>query len=167
MSEKIYKHPGIQLIRQALRRDWRQQVFFSLLLFFVMTTLLYWAFGRYSLVAAFSGVGLVFALGLLARLWRNSSPDHHPLMRLIYEEPEKVVWVYGVVTQRLPFGIQLTHAGLLYLKLVDGDDFCISLPTDKLKMVSRTLNRVLPNAVFGYTQEREEQYAIDPKSLTE
>ena len=33
-----------------------------------------------------------------------------------------------------------------------------SLPADKLLLVTKTLNRLLPHAEFGYTEERELRY---------
>jgi hypothetical protein len=109
----------------------------------------------------------IIALRLLSRLWRHASVDDHPLFRLLRDKPEQIVWVYGMATQWMPFGIEVQNSGLLYIKLIDGTEFCLSLRHDKLKLVSRTLRRFLPRAVFGYSPERAEQYRVNPAGLRE
>jgi hypothetical protein len=81
------------------------------------------------------------------------------------EHPEQFVWVYTLVTQRMPFGLDIMQGGVLYLFTEKGEMHDFALPADKLLLVSKTLNRLLPNAEFGYTPERELKYrgSITPK----
>ena len=49
--------------------------------------------------------------------------------------------------------------------LDDGDEISVGLPAQKLKLISKFLNRILTETTFGYSQERAEQYRRDPNSL--
>ncbi|MEL6275088.1 MAG: hypothetical protein AAFU03_08300, partial [Bacteroidota bacterium] len=46
----------------------------------------------------------------------------------------------------------------IYFLLKSGNEIIVSLPEPKLKLVMKTLNRVLPSTEFGYTEERELKY---------
>ena len=91
--------------------------------------------------------------------------DRLPLLQLLRQAPQKIVWVYGVVTQRMPFGFQIQQNGLLYFKLDNKDEITVSLAAKDLKLVSRTLNRILPRTSFGYSEEKAQIYASDPTQL--
>jgi len=167
MKESLFHHPAMNMIRESIRRDWWRQWIAALILLGISVVGVYWFFGSNTLLVALSLSMVLIALVLVNQLWQNASPDHHPLFQILREEPERIIWVYGMATQWMPFGIEVQKSGLLYIKLIDGKDFCLSLPHDKLKLVSRTLRRVLPQAVFGYNPERAEQYRVDPKGLLE
>ena len=97
--------------------------------------------------------------------WRHF---RHPtnLKRLqdrLYDDPESVVWIYSVVHQHHPFGLQINQRGIMYFKFADGDEQSVYLPPDKVKLISKVLGRALPNTVFGYTSERAAQYEKDPR----
>lgn len=102
--------------------------------------------------------GLYFGYVLLPQ----TRADNSHLLHLLNTNPEKIVWVYGLRTQRHPFGLSFSQSGILYFKLADGDEISVGLPATKLKLVSAFLNRVLPHAVFGYTKERAENYQNNP-----
>ena len=87
------------------------------------------------------------------------------LWYLLNENPKQIVWVYSITTQTMPFGFHLWDTGTMYFKLLDGDEITVGLPTKKLKMVSKFLNRLLPHASFGYSEERQAQFEKDPKLL--
>lgn len=80
------------------------------------------------------------------------------LFEILREEPETIKWVYAMVTERHPFGLQFSIAATLYLVGEDGWETSIAIPKNKVLLVSKTLNRVLPHAEFGYTKEREFRY---------
>lgn len=77
---------------------------------------------------------------------------------LLREEPTRIVWVYGLVTERMPFGLNLMRSATLYLVEANGEMNDFSLHPDQLLLVTKTLNRLLPHAEFGYTEERELRY---------
>jgi hypothetical protein len=78
--------------------------------------------------------------------------------RELRDRPQSIVWVYGLVTERMPFGFKTTAVGTLYLVDNDGDCHTFGLKPEDLKLVTKTLNRVLTEAEFGYSPEREMKY---------
>lgn len=110
---------------------------------------------------AFSVIGLK----LLAQNLRQSQIEHSPLVYLLLNEPEQIVWVYSVMTQRMPFGLEWSKNGIMYFKLLDGDEITVTLAAGDLRLVSKFLNRLLPHASFGYSKEKEKMYEINPEHL--
>ncbi len=158
-------HPGLAPLWHGLRREWRLQLvsFIGLLLLGVGFTLV----GAIGPSAILTGIGIVLgvvgAILLVRHLLRRGT--RHRLVELLHERPEEIVWVYSVVTRRRPYGIQVLPSGTMYFKLIDGDDITVGIDPEQLKLVSQILNRVLPRAVFGYSEERARLYARDPASL--
>lgn len=114
----------------------------------------------------FWAIGITFLGSFFA--WRRFiliKKRQFPLSNLLRDEPEKIVWVYSILTQRMPFGFEVNQTGTMYFKLIDGDELTVSLPADQLKSVSRSLNTRLPHATFGYTKEREQWFMAHPAML--
>jgi hypothetical protein len=88
-----------------------------------------------------------------------------PFMTILLKEPQRVVWVYAIVTQRMPFGFQVNQTGTMYFKLIDGNEITLTFPASELKNISEMLNYHLPHATFGYTKEREQWYLAHPALL--
>jgi len=65
----------------------------------------------------------------------------------------------------MPFGFQFSKNGTIYFKLADGDELSVSLPARQLKTVSKALNKILPQATFGYSEANAQYYDIDPEML--
>jgi len=84
---------------------------------------------------------------------------------MLQKEPKRIVWVYSIVTKRMPFGFQINQSGTMYFKLLDGDELTLSFPASELKSISEMLNYHLPHATFGYTKEREQWYMAHPELL--
>lgn len=91
--------------------------------------------------------------------------EEHELLQTLREHPERIVWVYSVVTQRMPFGFEFSNDGILFFKLMDGNTITIDLPARELKQISESLNRLLPHATFGFTKDREQWYMASPELL--
>jgi hypothetical protein len=156
-------HPALAILRKAIIKEARLQLLAGCLLLLCGGGLVSFAFSRSTLLTI---VGMALLLWSIQILWTvQLNPDKSKIMGLLYYHPRQIVWVYTIVTQRMPFGFHFTDAGLLYFKLLDGDEVSISLPTHQLKLLSRTLNRVLPHALFGYSDDRETLYNTDPKML--
>ncbi|MFK8161934.1 MAG: hypothetical protein AB8H12_05670 [Lewinella sp.] len=104
-------------------------------------------------------LGSLMATGAL--WWLFKILTEQPLAfwrRELREQPQSIVWVYGLVTERMPFGFKTVAVGTLYMVDKDGDCHTFGLKPTDLKLVTKTLNRVLPEADFGYTPEREIKY---------
>ncbi len=96
---------------------------------------------------------------------RKLPPNNNYLIQLLKYDPQKIVWVYSIVTQRMPFGIAFNQSSLLYFKLIDGNEIVLSLSEKKIRAVMKELNAQLPHATFGYTRDREQWYLADPAML--
>lgn len=153
-TPKILRHPGLQPLWDGLQREWKQQQYVAVVLLVAGISLLtYGALEGQLFVAFLSSITACAALYWLMKL--SSHKPVSELYHVLLEEPERIVWVYGQVTERLPFGLSFTESAVVYLVLDDGEEISVSLPAEKTKLVVKTLNRVVPEAVFGYTQDRE------------
>lgn len=103
---------------------------------------------------------------LLKKALQQPRPEAHLLWVTLLNNPLRIVWVYSVRTQVMPFGFYLWETGQMYFKLVDGQEFCLFVPARKLRMLSRFLNKLLPHATFGYSPENEKLYRENPLQLT-
>lgn len=160
----ILRHPGLKPLWRAVRREWRLKVgCFSLLALSGAATMLWWR--TTSLLLFGLGLSLVLWGGFLLHRVLLRPADEQRLVALLKYQPDTIVWVYSLVIERLPFGFQFFPSCTMYFKLADGDELSVGLPRQKVKMVSRVLNRVLPHATFGYTPEREAQFHQNPETL--
>lgn len=161
--QRLLEHPGIQVLQQAVRREqYRQLVAFSLLL---ASGLIFCCFAiQHNALITIAGV-IFSILGAAALFHVYTHWNDDRLIVLLRYQPRQIVWVYSLSLQIAPFGIYLFRRGTLFFKLSDGEEISISVPAHKLRLVSRTLNRLLPHATFGYTREREEQFRRSPLSL--
>lgn len=154
---RIFQHPGLAPLWQSLEKERRQQQYAAMaLLLLGLATVVVGILSR-SLWGPL--VGGMLATGGLWWLYRVLSEQ--PLAawhQQLREEPESVVWVYGMVTERMPFGLKTTAVGTLHLVEADGTLNTFAMSPAELKLVTKTLNRVLPHADFGYTEERELRY---------
>ena len=163
---RFQTHPAYRHLLQALRREQQVQLVALTFLILLSATVGSQFIRVNGLIAGVAFFGLFVGMGLLLRLLAKKPwEDRHELLELLEHHPERVVWVYGTVTQRMPFGFRFTSGGLLYFKLLDGSDYVVSMAPQQLKLVSRFLNRVLPHATFGHSPAHEAAYRDDPNSL--
>ncbi len=149
----------------AVQREWRLKIFASTVLTLVGAAL-GWLLFRRSVILVIIGLALgVTGLRLLFRTFREAHDGGHRLLRLLEEHPQQIVWVYSVVTERLPFGFRFNRSGIMYFKLADGDEITLSLPAGQIKGISQYLNDRLPHATFGYTRDREQWFMASPYLL--
>ncbi len=155
-SERILRHPGLVPLWDSLEREHRTKQVAALCLV-IAGLLLCFMNLRSSATLPFAG-SLLACLGLY---WLFRMLGLQPVAAWREElraRPERYVWVYGLVTERMPFGLNLMRSATLYLVEGDGTVHDFSLPAGKLLLVTKTLNRLLPHAEFGYTEEREMRY---------
>lgn len=87
------------------------------------------------------------------------------LIQLIKYNPKQIVWVYAIVIEHAPFGLQFSRKATLYFKLLNRKEWSVSVSSKDVESISKALNAVLPHATFGYTRDREQWYMADPALL--
>jgi hypothetical protein len=161
----LLAHPAMLVIRDAIRRDLWLKLAVSLVLLVAGLGLAAFFYQKQNLLAVLGlGVGLPGAWFLREYLRRPKVEDD-PLWQVLHRRPRQVVWVYTQEERLMPFGMLLTVRGTLFVMLLDGSELALALPTRKLKLASHYLNRLLPHAAFGFSQERRQQFEIDPALL--
>jgi hypothetical protein len=158
-----WKHPAMKILYQGLRKERLLQSSFAGLLL-VLAILGTGAFFP-GVLGWISFVLLLAAIYWLLGIQPQQDALQHPFAKALTEEPERIVWVYSMITQMSPYGFRFARKGILYLKLDSGEELSLPLPPDKLKLISRFLNRVLPHATFGYDPEKAQRYQKAPESL--
>ena len=163
-NERLLRHPGLDPLWRSVEREHRSQQLTAVAL--VVAGLLTAIFSlAVSIWLPFAGA-LAATLGLFWLLRLLGDQRLEALRRDLHEHPERFVWVYGMVTERVPFGLNLMRSGVLYLFEDDGTVHDFSLRAEQLLLVTKTLNRLLPRAEFGYTEDRELRYRgeVTPKN---
>ena len=159
-------HYELNCIRQALMIDRNSRFLVGLLAFGIGI----WSLSKGIAASAWfmyllGGVGIGLGIKLIYDTVKVWQPRQMQLLQLLFNEPKSIVWVYSVLTVRLPFGIQWTRKGTMYFKLAEKDEITIRLYEKDIKKVSTYLNDLLPHATFGYSQEREQWYMANPLLL--
>lgn len=128
-------------------------------IFLVMGLILYLAFFNSFIIAAV--VGAAFAVlggGMLYHFHKIKTNPATNLFGIINQNPTKIIWVYTLETNLMPFGFKVQDKGLIYFKMIDGEEISVKLRAKDLKLVSRFLNRLLPDAMFGFSEEKQTRY---------
>ncbi|MCB0705795.1 MAG: hypothetical protein KDC34_10820 [Saprospiraceae bacterium] len=163
LKQSHWNHKAIKVIARSLARDrlWQSLCAAILLLTstWMMVQLLPHWIAAVLVLPIFGATYWIIVLGP----WRPIR--QHRLFLMLEKQPDHFVWVYGLINQMSPYGFLFMRQGILYFKLADGQEISVSIPDDRLKMVSRFFNRVLPHATFGYSAERERMYKTNPEGL--
>lgn len=162
---RILTHPGLEPLWESMERTRRQQQLAAILLMLLGLSLLLFGVAYRSAWQPF--VGGVLATAALYWLFRLLSDQPISYWRReLRDNPQDIVWVYSVVTDRMPFGFKVASLGTLYLVDRSGDVHCFGMKPVDLRLVTKTLNRVLPHAEFGYTPEREQRLRGEVTNFT-
>lgn len=164
-KKNYHLHPAMQLLHQAMQKERNLKLIFALALMFLGVLLPYFFFHKNRFLSGLGIVSIIVGIQLMFSIIRTPRTVDERLWHLLNKEPRQIVWVFSISTQTMPFGFHLWDAGTMYFRLIDGDEITVSLPVKKLKMVSKFLNRLLPHASFGYSDERQAQFEQNPELL--
>lgn len=115
---------------------------------------------------SFAGLVLVIlSMRLGFPILKQVHNEESKLFYILRHQPRRIVWIYGIVTEHFPFGLSIIQSAVLYIKLIDGDELTVSVSPRKMKMVLKTLGRLLPHATQGYTKDLEQRYEKQPGQL--
>ncbi|NRB47314.1 MAG: hypothetical protein HRU41_06545 [Saprospiraceae bacterium] len=162
---QLLQHPGMDVLRKALIRETRWQLAASIALMLLGWVLLGFFYKSSVIVSLLGLLMSVTAARYIYAFSAIKEADDHPLIQLISQEPERIVWVYGQQTERLPFGLRFSRSSVLYFKLIDREEFSVSIPSRYVRLVSKTLNRLIPEASFGFSEQKANRYAEQPGLL--
>ena len=155
----------MEIIRNALQRDIHLKLLTSVALLVFGELLCIYAFqlnmGIFFIGIVLTVSGIIFTRNALL----NRKVEETPLMRLLQKEPKQIVWVYYVVTRRMPFGLEFSKVATVYFKLINGDQITLSMSENNAAYVLKMLNLKLPHATFGFSQDREQWFMADPAML--
>jgi hypothetical protein len=166
LFEQYGHHPAFQMMIKAIRREIHAQLWVCGITFCLLIGLLIYSIVKgNSLLTVFSLGAVIIWLRVVFSVMKRRRVIDSPLIQTLMRQPGRIVWVYAVVTSRMPFGLQIAQNGLMYFKLINGDEFTLSAPIKELKLISRFLNRLLPHATFGFTKDREQWYMAAPELL--
>lgn len=153
-----------QLLHVAIKKELRLKRIFSLLLC-LLGLLFMMLFASKSWLLSGLGVLAFVSGGLLTFNFLKQNAEDNPLINLLRDRPEDIVWVYSVVTQRMPFGFRLIENAVFYFKLIDRTDLTLGVPQNQIPTISAYLNKKLPHATFGYSDDRAQWYLAAPEML--
>lgn len=152
-------------IEQAEKRGKKLILGLYLLIMLIGLAMICLFFDKNIIMVIFSVFITILGVFLFFKQFRAYIHDPLPLMSILKNEPQKVVWIYSVVTQRMPFGFQIVQSGAMHFKMIDGEEIILTMSAKELKSVSEMLNTKLPHVTFGYTKEREQWYMAHPELL--
>lgn len=155
----------MEAIRKAIKREIYLKILASTALLLFGELLCIYAFQLNFAIAVVGIVGIVLGIKFTRDALLNRNVDKTPLMQLLVTHSKKIVWVYSVVTQRLPFGLEFSKNATIYFKLIDGDEITLSMPEKETGKVLKMLNVTLPHATFGFSKDREQWFMADPAML--
>ena len=148
----------INLINNTLIQEKKLKALSAICLIFFGSGTIFHCFDDNTLLAM-TGLAILLS-GIYYALHLRATPIILP--QLITQRSRKIVWIYSMVIQRMPFGLQFSKPTYVYFKMLDGEEIVISIPEKDLVDLMKTLNAYLPHATFGYSDEKELWYRADP-----
>lgn len=106
------------------------------------------------------GVGVLFGLVVLYGAWELRNISQAPLMRLLRDEPRRIIWVYEyrLVVNDVPnYNI--------YVCCDDGQRFEFNLAQWDPAPLIDVLAKQLPHAAFGYSEVRLKAFQASPQNF--
>lgn len=161
----MFRHPAIKLLLRGIQRECNTQLALAMVPVVVGVVLFVWCRNWGAWVSVVSLSLWLMGLLLLKKILPQSHAETHALWQTLMHHPLRIVWVYTVRTQVMPFGLYLWETGQIYFNLVDGTTFCIYVPPRKLLMLSKFLNKLLPHATFGFSYDHEKLFRENPAQL--
>ena len=161
----LLAHPAMRTNREGIRRDLRLKLAVGVLLLVSGLGLALFFYQKYNLLAVL-GLGVALPGAWFLREYvRRPKVEDDPLWQVLHRAPRQIVWVFTQEEQLMPLGLHLMDRGTLFVMLLDGSEITLALPTQKLKLASHYLHRLLPHAAFGFTVERRQQFEANPGLL--
>ena len=155
------------IVDRELRFHQRIQLLFCVGFLVAGSAVMYWGFQQtYGNFLIVSGSGLILTSVVGALYVRNFWPFHTRTVRSqLLQSPEQIVWVYHHIVQNRPYGVAVVNFTTLYLHLDDGTEVTARIQLRKVDEVLDALKPILPEATFGYSEEKKFRYGVNPLLL--
>lgn len=161
----------MQILKSALLRDRNLKIFIGLLLFIfsigviIVISKSLPAKTVYSLSFFLVLIGFAGLYFLVQGLLRYDTQSNF-LLQLINYNPQLVVWVYFRKIESAPFGIHILQFTTLFIFLSNREFIALPMSENKINALLPKLKKRMPHALFGYSKQRQQLYAISPDLLT-
>lgn len=155
----------MQILRQALNREWYIQAGICAALESGGIFLLATGFPRLVWAGLIGVALLTLGIGWMIRLLREWPVDKHPILSSLTPDSRRIVWVYWLEVNRMPFGLFVNTKCYLILKFLDGTEHSVGISSAKIRVVVNWLKRLLPHCTFGYQPRLEAMYRDNPAAL--
>lgn len=155
MKKQKVHHPAFQDILDSIRRSWRRKLMGLSVLIILLLTGIACLPDWYKMMPM---TGLAVSLWGVYRLCWRGPLRHSPLFQLLTQTPERIVWIYGYQLTRAPLGLVLSSQHRIYVQTNDKKSYSLDLPASRYLVVMKWLNRVLPDAAFGWDDLRYQRW---------
>ena len=157
----MHQNTHINLIINSLNRERRFKTISAFCLIIIGSGTLFHCFGDNIFLAV---IGLaILVSGIQYIHFLTKTPVVLP--GLITQRSREIVWIYSMVIQRMPFGVQFSKQTYVYFKMLNNEEIVVSIPEKDLEGLMKTLNAYLPHATFGYSDDKELWYRADPAMM--
>lgn len=167
MSDEIIT--GMLAFQEALKRERKMKLLVLVINILLVLGLLYLAVFMQnplaSIVFTLAGIGFGVAVFFGRDIWKNWEVNHSPIISRLHQNPTTIVWLYTIRVDFSPFGIQFWDEYTLSFRLDDGEELQIRIRATEIIKIEKALRKMLPQATFGYSKEREQWYMANPMLL--
>ena len=158
-----------RLLVQAIKQE-RDYFLTMAVALFILTFLLLYLVGQVPreigiILSLICFANILVGFKLLYESIRNFDIHNCELYKIIEEDPLKIVWIYSTLTYSSPYGINLFNSGIIYFKLIDGNQIELRISRSVLKELMSELHQLLPHSSFGHSEEKEQWYMAEPTLL--
>jgi uncharacterized membrane protein YidH (DUF202 family) len=104
-------------------------------------------------------------VGLLGHGLLRYDITKNELIDVLKKNPQRIVWVYYLKVETMPYGIRVLDMTTLYFMCNDHEKLSLRTTEKQILEIMDKLQDRLPHATFGHNQEKEQLYRANPNLL--
>jgi len=155
----------MRVLIDAVKRENRTRLQVHCFIFLLGIVLVGCSWSKNILLVLLSLGVTILGIKMLWEAFSLRQVDDSPLLDLIFQHPNEIVWVYPVITDHMPFGLQFNSNVMIHFRLRNGDVEKLSISADQKSVIMKELIELLPRSTFGYSKEKETIYLDQPERL--
>lgn len=168
-KDKNIENGYLDLVKRFIEKERYPKLLIAGLLFvsynLLCISLLYVSASLRIVIIPLCCICMYVAVHFFITIVREWKVENHPLWKSITKEENEIVWVYAIKKDLMPFGVQYNSTAIINFKTVAKEHFQLYIDYKHLDDVMKALNRILPRATFGYSQEKEQWYIANPNMM--